>query len=59
MAKTSSDQSEQFNTMLLTAAIIAALLALCIVGTLYGCARETNNKPKLQPPATFVVSLPR
>jgi heme/copper-type cytochrome/quinol oxidase subunit 2 len=57
MAKTNQDQSQQFNTMLLTAAIIAGILALCIVWMVYGCARETNHKPKLEKPGMYLISV--
>ena len=45
--------------MLLTAALIAGVLALCIVWMLYGCARQTNNTPKLEKPAMYLVNLVR
>jgi hypothetical protein len=59
MAKSNPDQGQQFNTMLLTAALIAGVLAVCIVWMLYGCARQTNNKPKLEKPAMYLVNLLR
>lgn len=43
--------------MLLTAAIIAGILALCIVWMVYGCARETNHKPKLEKPGMYLISV--
>ena len=55
MAKTSPDQSQQFNSMLLTAIVIAAILAVGVVWLVYGCARETNTKPKLARPGMFAV----
>ena len=56
MAKTDPDQSQQFNTVLLTAAIIAGILALCIVWIIYGCSqRSSPPKPREQTPGMYVV----
>ena len=56
MAKTDPDQSQQFNTMLLTAAIIAGILALCIVAMVYGCSqRSSPPKPRQQSPGMYLM----
>jgi hypothetical protein len=56
MAKTDPDQSQQFNTLLLTAAIIAGIIALCIVWGVYGCAQHSSPpKPREQSPGMYVL----
>lgn len=57
MAKTDPDQSQQFNTMLLTAAIIGGILALCIVSLVYGCAQHSSPpKPRHESPGMYVMT---
>ncbi len=52
MARVDPERSQVFNTTLIISALIAAILALCIVGILYGCARATNQgKPKFSAPS--------
>lgn len=56
MAKSNPDQSQQFNTLLLTAAIIAGILALCVVAIVYGCAQHASpEKPRHQVPGVYVM----
>jgi heme/copper-type cytochrome/quinol oxidase subunit 4 len=56
MAKTDPDQSQQFNTMLLTAAIIAGILALGIIWMIYGCAQHSSPpKPRQQSPGMYLM----
>jgi len=56
MAKTDPDQSQQFNTLLLTAAIIAGIIAVCIVWIIYGCSqRSSQPKPPEQSPGMYVL----
>jgi hypothetical protein len=43
--KSSGDQSQQFNTTLILAIIVAALLACAILGLVYGCMRSNNGRP--------------
>lgn len=43
--KSSGDQSQQFNTTLILAIIVAALLACAILGLVYGCMRWNNERP--------------
>lgn len=52
MARVDPERSQVFNTTLIISAVIAAILALCIVGILYGCARQTTVKPKFSGPST-------
>jgi hypothetical protein len=52
MARVDPERSQAFNTTLIVSAIVAAILALCIVGILYGCARQTTVKPKYSGPST-------
>jgi hypothetical protein len=42
--KSSGDQSQQFNTTLILAIIVAALLACGIIGLVYGCMRSSNGR---------------
>lgn len=44
-----SDQRQDFNTTLSIAIIVAATLALCVLGLMYGCMKA-NNAPEAKPP---------
>ena len=59
MARVDPERSQVFNTTLIISAVIAAILALCIVGILYGCARQTTVKPKYSAPSTTGAALLR
>jgi heme/copper-type cytochrome/quinol oxidase subunit 2 len=55
--KSSGDQSQQFNTTLILAMIVAAILAFCLLGIIYGCMKA-NNAPKAKPPTAQSELLP-
>jgi hypothetical protein len=62
MPRVDPERSQVFNTTLIISAVIAAVLALCIIWILYGCARQTTNKPKFSGPGTtgaVVLQFPR
>lgn len=51
MAKHNPDQTQQFNSTLLIAIVLAAVLAFCMVAVVYGCAKS-NGAPKTNTPST-------
>ena len=46
--KSSGDQSQQFNTTLVIAGIIALVLAATLVLVIYGCMKTAPNPPVKQ-----------
>lgn len=44
-----SDQRQDFNTTFIIAIIVAATLALCVLGLIYGCMKA-NHAPEAKPP---------
>ena len=44
-----SDQRQDFNTTFIIAVIVAAVLALCVLGLIYGCMKA-NHAPEAKPP---------
>jgi len=51
MAKHNPDETQQFNSTLLIAIVVAAVLAFCVVAVIYGCAKS-NGAPKTNTPTT-------
>ncbi|HET6933201.1 MAG TPA: hypothetical protein VFI72_00095 [Candidatus Angelobacter sp.] len=51
MAKQDSEETQQFNTTLIIAITLAALLAFGFLAIVYGCAKA-NNAPKTNTPTT-------
>jgi flagellar basal body-associated protein FliL len=47
--KSSGDQSQEFNTTLILAIVVAALLACGLLAIFYGCMKA-NNAPKTKAP---------
>lgn len=46
--KTRGDQSQEFNTTFIIAIIVAAILAIGVVGLIYGCMKA-NHAPQTRP----------
>ena len=44
-----SNQRQDFNTTFIIAIIVAAILALCVLGLIYGCMKA-NHAPEAKPP---------
>jgi hypothetical protein len=54
--KTRGDQSQEFNTTLIIAIVVAAILALGILGMVYGCMKA-NHAPNLKAPGMELLAL--
>ena len=46
--KSQSDQRQQFNTTFILAVVVAAILALGVLGLVYGCMKA-NHAPQAKP----------
>ncbi|PYP89446.1 MAG: hypothetical protein DMG65_13420 [Candidatus Angelobacter sp. Gp1-AA117] len=44
-----SEQRQDFNTTFIIAIIVAAILAFCVLGLVYGCMKA-NHAPQAKPP---------
>ena len=44
-----SEQRQEFNTTLIIAIVVAATLALCVLGLIYGCMKA-NHAPEAKAP---------
>ena len=45
-----SDQRQDFNTTFIIAVIVAGILALCVLGLIYGCMKA-NHAPEAKAPS--------